>query len=593
MIIFNWDINNNTTKNITKQSLIRLPLNISKLNGIIYAFSFTLFLFFFSTNTISAQNSSNSKSWKEKIISWKILKKPFDFLQSSNTKQPTAEMSIPVGFTDIEELFRDLQLAGKIAPNNALTIRPLYTNSDITYNKLLNIIDADIENNNQLVSKPNLNISLLPINFTQKLTTHHPYGWNDGAFSSSKGYQFLIGGGIFIQWHKFKIQLRPEFVKTASGNYETSNYWGAVTPSFKKIMPGQSSIRYDLGPLTVGASTENMWWGPGIYNSMLMSNNAPGFLHYSFNSNRPINTFAGSFQFQLQAGLLQKDSTQGYENKRLYPTIINNGKRYYNSINVSYQPKFLKNVYFGLTRTFQNYTRLQSSNSNGFIYNYVPVFVAFFKNTYSDDTVKRDQVAAVSARWILPKEKAEMYFEFGFNDAKQNFRDLMMDMAHSSGYVWGFKKLKYINETQYLNFNIEMARLAQTTSYLHRNAGNWYEHSGITEGYTNLNQIMGGVSGFGNNMQALAMSYHSGWNKLGFIFQHIVQNPYDLVSGINEVGIRSIKWTDYSFGLQTRYHYKKILLSANMELIKSKNYIWKKDNNPTNLFFYINTIYLW
>jgi hypothetical protein len=358
-------------------------------------------------------------------------------------------------------------------------------------------------------------------------------------------------------------------------------------------MPGQSSIRYDLGPLTVAASTENMWWGPGIYNSMLMSNNAPGFLHYSINSNRPINTFAGSFQFQLQAGFLQKDSTQGYENKRLYPAIINNGKRYYNSINVSYQPKFLKNVYFGLTRTFQNYTLLQSSNSNGFVYNYVPVFVAFFKNTYSDDTVKRDQVAAVSARWILPKEKAEMYFEFGFNDAKQNFRDLMMDMAHSSGYVWGFKKLKYINETQYLNFNIEMARLAQTTSYLHRNAGNWYEHSGITEGYTNLNQIMGGVSGFGNNMQALAVSYHSGWNKLGFIFQHIVQNPYDLVAGINEVGIRSIKWTDYSFGLQTRYHYKKILLSANMELIKAKNYIWKKDNNPTNLFFYINTIYLW
>ena len=110
-------------------------------------------------------------------------------------------MSIPVGFTDIEELIRDLQLAGKIAPNNALTIRPIYTNSDITYNKLLNLIDPNIENNNQLVNKPNLNISLLPINFTQKLTTHHPYGWNDGAFSLSKGYQFLIGGGIYFQWH--------------------------------------------------------------------------------------------------------------------------------------------------------------------------------------------------------------------------------------------------------------------------------------------------------------------------------------------------------------------------------------------------------
>ena len=577
----------------TKESKHLLPFNYLKLNGIFYAFSFSLFLFFFSFNTIHAQDTSNSKSWKEKIISWKILKKPLSFLKQNNPNQPTAEMSIPVGFTDIEELIRDLQLAGKLAPNDALTIRPFYTNSDITYNKLLNIIDADIENNNQLVSKPNLNISLLPINFTQKLTTHHPYGWNDGAFSLSKGYQFLIGGGVYLQWHKFKIQLRPEFVKTASGNYETNNYWGAVTPSFKKIMPGQSSIRYDIGPVTAGISTENMWWGPGIYNSMLMSNNAPGFLHYTINTNRPVNTFAGSFQFQLQAGNLHKDNTQGYENKRLHPSIIDNGSRYYNSMNVSYQPKFLKNIYVGLTRTFQNYTRLKSSNSNGFIYNYVPVFVAFFRNTYSDDTVKRDQVAAVSTRWIMPKENAEMYLEFGFNDGKYNFRDLMMDMAHSSGYVWGFKKLKLINETSYLNFNIEIARLAQTTSYINRNAGNWYEHSGIIEGYTNLNQIMGGVSGFGNNMQALAVSYNKGWNKLGFIFQHILQNPYDLVGGFQDVGIRSIKWTDYSFGLQTRYHYKKILLSANMEIVKAKNYIWKKDNNPTNLFFYINTIYLW
>ena len=565
----------------------------AKLNIIFYRLTIILLIISLLISNVSAQDSLPESVLKNKLISWKILKKPFDFLQSSNSKQPAAEMSIPVGFTDIDELIRDLQLAGKLAPNDALTIRPFYTNADITYNKILKIIDEDIENNNQLVAKPNLNISLLPINFTQKITTRYPYGWNDGAFSLSKGYQFLVGGGIYFQWHKLKIQLRPEYVQTATGNYETNAYWGSVTPSSKKIMPGQSNIRFDLGSFTIGASTENMWWGPGIYNSMLMNNNAPGFLHYSINSNRPIITAIGSIQLQLQAGFLQKDSSQGYENKRLQTAILDKNKRFYNSISISYQPKFLKNVYLGLTRTFQNYTQLQSSNNNGFVYNYVPVFVAFFKKTYSDDTVKRDQIASVSAKWILPKEKVEIYFEFGFNDAKQNFRDLMMDMAHSSGYVWGFKKLKYLNNTQYINLNVEIARLAQTTSYLHRNAGNWYEHGGISEGYTNLNQIMGGGSGFGNNMQALALGYNSGWNKVGIIFQHILQNPYDLVAGINEVGIRSIKWTDYSFGLQTRYHYKKILLSANMEIIKAKNYIWEQGNSPTNFLFYINTIYLW
>ena len=565
----------------------------AKLNIIFYRLTIILLIISLLISNVSAQDSLPESVLKNKVISWKILKKPFDFLQSSNSKQPAAEMSIPVGFTDIDELIRDLQLAGKLAPNDALTIRPFYTNADITYNKILKIIDEDIENNNQLVAKPNLNISLLPINFTQKITTRFPYGWNDGAFSLSKGYQFLVGGGIYFQWHKLKIQLRPEYVQTATGNYETNAYWGTVTPSSKKIMPGQSNIRFDLGSFTIGASTENMWWGPGIYNSMLMNNNAPGFLHYSINSNRPIITAIGSIQLQLQAGFLQKDSSQGYENKRLQTAILDKNKRYYNSISISYQPKFLKNVYLGLTRTFQNYTQLQSSNNNGFVYNYVPVFVAFFKKTYSDDTVKRDQIASVSAKWILPKEKVEIYFEFGFNDAKQNFRDLMMDMAHSSGYVWGFKKLKYLNNTQYINLNVEIARLAQTTSYLHRNAGNWYEHGGISEGYTNLNQIMGGGSGFGNNMQALALGYNSGWNKVGIIFQHILQNPYDVVAGINEVGIRSIKWTDYSFGLQSRYHYKKILLSANMEIIKAKNYIWEQGNSPTNFLFYINTIYLW
>ena len=565
----------------------------AKLNIIFYRLTIILLIISLLISNVSAQDSLPESVLKNKVISWKILKKPFDFLQSSNSKQPAAEMSIPVGFTDIDELIRDLQLAGKLAPNDALTIRPFYTNADITYNKILKIIDEDIENNNQLVAKPNLNISLLPINFTQKITTRYPYGWNDGAFSLSKGYQFLVGGGIYFQRHKLKIQLRPEYVQTATGNYETNAYWGTVTPSSKKIMPGQSNIRFDLGSFTIGASTENMWWGPGIYNSMLMNNNAPGFLHYSINSNRPIITAIGSIQLQLQAGFLQKDSSQGYENKRLQTAILDKNKRFYNSISISYQPKFLKNVYLGLTRTFQNYTQLQSSNNNGFVYNYVPVFVAFFKKTYSDDTVKRDQIASVSAKWILPKEKVEIYFEFGFNDAKQNFRDLMMDMAHSSGYVWGFKKLKYLNNTQYINLNVEIARLAQTTSYLHRNAGNWYEHGGISEGYTNLNQIMGGGSGFGNNMQALALGYNSGWNKVGIIFQHILQNPYDVVAGINEVGIRSIKWTDYSFGLQSRYHYKKILLSANMEIIKAKNYIWEQGNSPTNFLFYINTIYLW
>ena len=59
-------------------------------------------IFFLSLNNAVAQDSSNSKSLKEKLISWKILNNPLSFFKLADSNQPKAEMSIPVGFTDIE-----------------------------------------------------------------------------------------------------------------------------------------------------------------------------------------------------------------------------------------------------------------------------------------------------------------------------------------------------------------------------------------------------------------------------------------------------------------------------------------------------------
>jgi hypothetical protein len=187
-----------------------------------------------------------------------------------------------------------------------------------------------------------------------------------------------------------------------------------------------------------------------------------------------------------------------------------------------------------------------------------------------------------------------VYFEFGYNDAKDNFRDLMLDMSHSSGYIFGFKKLSYLNKMDYLDFGAEVIRMAQTPSYLMRNAGNFYEHGRIREGYTHNNQILGAGSGFGNNMQTVNLSYNRGWNKYGLIFNHIVQNPTQIVTGsIENLGLRTTKWEDFSYGIQSRYRYRNILFSANLEYVNSKNYLWTNGTNRTNFYAFINTIFLW
>jgi hypothetical protein len=501
-----------------------------------------------------------------------------------------SSLAIPVGFTDIDEQIRNLQLLNKIPSDQSLTIRPYYTDTKFNYAKILSLIDSNIQYNGILYQSRGNSISLLPINFNQKLNTDHPYGWNDGAMSYSKGYQMQVGAGIFASFGNLKVQLRPEFVKTASGQYETNQSWGLVTNGLSKILPGQSSVRYDLGKVSLSASTQNLWWGPGIVNSMLMSNNAPGFFHYSFSTNRPLKTFLGNFQFQIISAILKQDSSQGFENRNLKKLNLQNRDRAYNALTFTFQPVIMKNITFGLTRAFQN---LAENNIAGFVPKYLPVLGSFFGSAYND-TINRDQILSFNTRWVFPKNHAEVYFEFGYNDAKDNFRDLMLDMSHASGYIFGFKKLSYLNKMDYLDFGAEVIRMAQTPSYLMRNAGNFYEHGWMKVGYTHNNQILGAGSGFGNNMQTVNLSYNRGWNKYGLIFNHIVQNPTQIVTGsIENLGLRTTKWEDFSYGIQSRYRYRNILFSANLEYVNSKNYLWTNGTNRTNIYAFINTIFLW
>lgn len=502
-----------------------------------------------------------------------------------------ALFTIPVGFTDMDEQIRNLTLLGKLPSDNTLGERPYFTTNKLSYKKIISLIDTNLNYEGELITRKNFSISLLPFNFSQKYNSQRPYGGNDGAMTYSKGYQFQTSTGFFLHWGNLNIQLKPEYVNASNANYTTSGYWGKVTVPYRKFLPGQTSIRYDLGKITVSAGTESLWWGPGIYNSILMSNNAPGFFHYSLQTNRPIKNFLGTFQFHIIGANLTRDSSQGYENFGLKTRNIKSSDRYLNSLAIDYTPSFLKNITLGVNRSIQSYT---SSKINGLVLNKLPALGAFFGATAAaSDTFPRDQLVAISVRWFFPKDHAELYYQFAYNDAKENFRDLWLDMSHSTAYILGFKKLFTLTDQKYLDLGVEALKLGQTPSYLHRNAGNFYEHSTILEGYTNQNQILGSGSGFGNNIQTFSFSYNNQWNKVGLIFNHIANNPMAIVSGVEDLGLRTIKWDDYSYGVQSRYRYKNILFSANMEWVNSRNYQWIDGNSAGNFYAFLNTIFLW
>jgi hypothetical protein len=525
---------------------------------------------------------SNFRKWVQNIL-------PTPYTGTKNKLL----MPMAVGYTDFDDNIRDLQLMGKLEPEQSLTQRPYILTPKLGYDSLLSFIDPEFENLGHIVEKKHTDIQLLPINFLQKFNSHHPYGWNDGPLSFSKGYQFLASGGIYIRWRNIHLTLMPEYFKTASDSYETSNEWGQRNPALTKLIMGQSSLRMNLGPLSIGLSSQNLWLGPGKFSSLLMSNNAQGFNHFSIANNKPLKTPIGSFEFIIFGGTLTTNSIQGFENKYLKNSSIDASDRYLNAISISYNPIFFKNLFLGANRAFQQFS--QSSPSTNLQNYYLIALKPLFRNQYKDDGVPIDQLISGFVKYVFPKENAEIYYEYGWNDGSSNARDLTLEVAHSAASIFGLRKITYLNSNSYLSIEAEATKMAQSPGYLQRNAHNWYEHGGLSAGYTNENQIMGAGSGFGNNIQTIALSWNKGWSKYGVKFQHIAQQPMRIINNNDWLNLYlgTVDWHDYSYGVVVKQKYKKLLFNLNIDWVYSNNYMWQEKNIASNIYVFLNTIYLW
>ena len=141
----------------------------------------------------------------------------------------------------------------------------------------------------------------------------------------------------------------------------------------------------------------------------------------------------------------------------------------------------------------------------------------------------------------------------------------------------------------------EAERLGQTPSSIHRDGGHLYMHGQILEGFTNDNQIMGSGIIIGSNMQTFKFSFNNSLNKNEFIFRHISVDPSATPlsgNGIN-IGLNTIRWTDFGLGYISRLKYNNFLLTSHIEAVSSKNYLWVDRNQKFNLSLMMNLAYLW
>jgi len=436
-------------------------------------------------------------------------------------------------------------------------------------------------------------VQLLPVSFTMSYNSHHPFGWNDGGMIPAKGIQALATGGILIKAGRLSLQLSPQLVYSPNPHFETfptehyDGYWATYyrllnnidmperfsTVTYKKFLPGQSAIRYQIGAISVGISTENYWWGPGRYNALVLSNNATGFLHFTANTTRPIHTKIGDFEGQIIAGRLQSsglfpaDTNRYFNGNRLYQPK-HDENRYVTGLTFNWQPKWVNGLYLGVAQTAYQYV----GDISG-VADILPLAGFVVSNTQKAG--KKAALGSVFARYVMPKDNAEFYLEYGRNDRVPTPINLITDVNYPLAFVGGFRKLFPLKmKGNWLELASEFTQMGLPNRDLVLQESSFYTHQFVRQGFTNQGQVLGAGIGPGTNSQTVDISWVKGYKKLGIRVERIARNMDFNYAAFIITQDYTRHWIDLSTELHADWQYQNILFTVRTTLTRSLNYQW-------------------
>lgn len=504
--------------------------------------------------------------------------------------------TIPVGTPILEDYYRQQQLLGRVDSSLSFMVRPL-TATALGQGAYLHYPDSSRTDVVWQSADGHGQVQLLPIVWQNRINTSHPYGWDDGPMIPAKGAQTYLSAGFYAQYRWLSVQLRPELVAAQNSEYE--GYGGEAGPSrdwysftgnridmperfgtgaYTRAYLGQSSVRLTLDPVSLGFSTENLYWGPGMRNSILMGNTAPGFAHVTLNTSKPIQTYIGSFEAQVVGGHLQKS---GFPPSLLGDTATHmgyarakpEGSRYFSGITFNYQPRWVPGLFLGMSRA---YVTNQEDMKSGWR-SYLPFLEGLSKgvrgadSSSSDRGTARDQVISFFFRWAVPRAQVEFYGEYAKNDHNWDPRDATVQLDHTRAYTVGLRKLVPFRNRfgGHLQLSAEMTQMAVTRTRGIRSAGPWYAHTGVRDGYTHRGQVLGSGIGPAGNVQAVNIAWINEFKQLGLQFERLVHNE-DYTVAILQDNRRN--WVDASVAAYGSWDWQQFIFNAHVQYIHSYNY---------------------
>lgn len=351
-----------------------------------------------------------------------------------------------------------------------------------------------------------------------------PFSMNDGALWAGRGVNGVVTAGVRIKLGPLSAVLAPQYLFEENrafqiipyppqANPERSLYANPFYPPPQSMdfpirfgagkrergVPGQSSVTLTLGPLAIGAATENSWWGPGIRNGILLSSNAGGIPRAFLRTSRPLPTPLGDLGFEWFLGRLTES--------RYFDADSANDHRTLNAAVLTFRPAFDDGLTLGFARAV--FGPLAEPETE------VDALGDIFTEVGQPNRLDRspgpglDQIFSIFGRWVFAPQGFEFYGEWARFEEPTSFQDFLEFPQHSQGYTLGFQWLGGQGIYGRLRVQAELTNLEPSGSWRVREPFSTYASRAVAQGYTERGQVVGAAIGPGGSSQWLAADFLS------------------------------------------------------------------------------------
>src|SRR6266852_249784 len=289
-----------------------------------------------------------------------------------------------------------------------------------------------------------------------------PWSMNDGDLWAGRGLNMRLAGGFYSRLGRVQLVFTPEIT------HEANKYFALHIPEIERFpippdrsqwafpwyvygpysidMPtrfgdkpigrlslGQSSILIGFSKFQFGFANENEWWGPGIGNALVLSNNAPGFPHFLLRTAKPLTTRIGDLDARWIVG--------GLTESPFFDTTSTNNLRSITAGALTLRLHRPEGLTIGVTRSVY----MTASGWGDIPVRWLELFhpVGWPNRVPLSDSLLapggRDQIYSLFARWVMPESGFELYTEWGRTEFPPSLRNFLLAPNHTQAYTVGFQ----------------------------------------------------------------------------------------------------------------------------------------------------------